>query len=263
MLARKKLDPVFIEWNERWGAPFGYSIKFHPLARVVRKIRGKNYRIRERGPFSLQKNNDTRRFEYPWAYLTASLRSGMRVLEVGGGLSGFQFVLSKQGCAVLNVDPGVKKRGWIVNQETIDKLNTIFQTSVSIQNCGIQDAVLEPDSFDRAFSISVIEHLPQNVFIEGMHNVFKALTHGGLFILTIDLFLDVAPFTDRKENMYGYNVSILDLIGDSGFELVEGDKRELFGFPEFDQNNVLTNLADYFLGGFYPTLVQAFVLRKP
>ena len=48
---------------------------------------------RRKGPFGGQGNNSTREFEYPWCFHTAKLETGMHVLEVGGGLAGFQFVL--------------------------------------------------------------------------------------------------------------------------------------------------------------------------
>ena len=47
------------------------------------------------GPFAFQENNDTRRFEYPWAYFATSLRPGF-ALEIGGGLSGFQSCCRRQ-----------------------------------------------------------------------------------------------------------------------------------------------------------------------
>jgi hypothetical protein len=35
----------------------------------------------------------------------------MRVIEIGGGLSGFQFALSKMGCDVVNIDLGMEAAG--------------------------------------------------------------------------------------------------------------------------------------------------------
>ena len=70
-----------------------------------------------RGPFTIQDNNTTRRAEYPWAYFATPLEPGLQVLELGGSLAGFQFVLDRAGCRVTNVDPGNEShgRGWPVD----------------------------------------------------------------------------------------------------------------------------------------------------
>ena len=65
------------------------------------------------GPFAWQSNNSIRKFEYPWAYHTIRRQgSHLRVLEVGGGLSGLQFVLAAEGDEVINLDPDSLER-WL------------------------------------------------------------------------------------------------------------------------------------------------------
>ncbi len=189
-------------------------------------------------------------------------REGMTVLEVGGGLSGLQFVLSREGCRVVNVDPGMPEHGWTANRESVERLNRVFRTSVEIQNRGIEDARLETGFYDRALCLSVLEHLPQGVANKAMEKMLVALKPGGLCILTVDLFLDVAPFSDREENEYGRNILIPDLIGKLDFELVVGDTRELHGFPDFQPKAILADLATYYVAHRYPALTQALVLRK-
>jgi hypothetical protein len=46
------------------------------------------------------------------------------------------------------------------------------------------------------------------------------------------------------------------------FELIEGDRTELFGYPEFDADRILSNL-DALMVGMYPAIPQLVVLRKP
>jgi hypothetical protein len=41
-----------------------------------------------------------------------------------------------------------------------------------------------------------------------------------------------------------------------------GDRKELFGFPEFNADQILANLDKYLLGS-YPALTQLLVLKKP
>src|SRR6476620_839450 len=102
------------------------------------------------GPFSFQDNNNTRIFEYPWSFYAANIRRGHRVVEIGGSLSGFQFVLDKYGCQVVNIDPGMEARGhgWPCDQVSIARLNKLFGTSVKLESCTIGQANLEPNTVD-------------------------------------------------------------------------------------------------------------------
>ena len=83
------------------------------------------------------------------------------VLEIGGGLSGFQFVLDQHGCQVVNVDPGMAGEGWPCDQNSMAKLNQRFGSHVELRNTTVDKANLPDGSVDRVFSISVIKHLPK------------------------------------------------------------------------------------------------------
>lgn len=263
MLARKDLDKAYIEWNHKWDAPSGRSNGKARVGSIAKYFSwSASSVLRNKGIFGFQTNNDTRRFEYPWAYYHGQLEKGMNVLEVGGGLSGFQFVLSKEGHTVHNVDPGACGFGSDVTDVMHEKLNRAFGTHCILHRCGIEDAPLDPCSFDRAFCISVIEHLPEATMRTAMKNVWCCLKPGGLFVLTIDLFLDLHPFSGRAENKWGRNISVRDLVEMGEFDLAVGEKSELYGFPEFDSERVRSNLSEYLIGTGYPTLVQAVVLRR-
>src|SRR5690349_5810000 len=122
MIARRQLPVEFAAWNREQGAPFGRST-FLPR-RLVEALPERG-RAHLQGPFSFQSNNTTRAFEYPWALAAAGVKSGQRVLEIGGGLSGFQFALDRLGSHVVNVDPGLEAagRGWPCNPHHMAKLN--------------------------------------------------------------------------------------------------------------------------------------------
>jgi len=64
----------------------------------------------------------------------------MSVLELGGGLAGFQFVLDQAGCRVVNIDPGMKSEGWPCDQQSMQTLNRRFKTSVELRNTTIENA---------------------------------------------------------------------------------------------------------------------------
>ena len=256
MLASSHLSEIYSSWNIQHGAPYGYSIP-----RWKRLLSSPQTLERLRGPFGLQPNNSIRAFEYPWAFHAAQLQPGLTVLEVGGGLAGFQFVLDQAGCAVVNVDPGMKSEGWPCDQESMRKLNQRYHAKVELRNTTIEQAGLQAGQFDRAFCISVIEHLSDQSAASVMQHVHQALKPGGLFILTADLFLNLAPFSSRLTNEYGMNQNLKKLIDESRWQIEIGERQCLFGFPEFNADFILANLEKFLIGS-YPALAQCLVLKK-
>jgi len=266
MFARRDFPKSFEDWNRLHHSPFGRSI---PLNKQLKLCLPRPWYWKLRGPFSIQPNNDTRRFEYPWAYAQADLKKGTKVVEIGGGLSGFQFVLARNGCDVTNIDPGMeaKGKGWPCDHESMDKLNRMFGTNVHLCNDTIASVDLEPDSIDYFYSISVIEHLPWSDVQEVMQGAWKYLKPGGEFILTVDLFPDVVPFKMRETNKYGGNINIREMVECCPFELIEGERSELYGYEEFDVSSIAKQLAsedhDYLVGERYPSMIQCLKLKKP
>jgi SAM-dependent methyltransferase len=259
MLARRALPEVYRRWNRLHGAPFGHPAPVPGADRLLPE----RVLQRLRGPFGIQPNNTVRAFEYPWAYFATPLRAGLDVLEIGGGLSGFQFVLAREGCRVVNVDPGLGAvgLGWPCDEASMQRLNRRFGTSVELRNTVIERAELPDDAFDAAYSISVLEHLPPEELVGAVKEAYRVLRPGGHLVLTVDLFLNIAPFTGTQRNKFGTNVDVRWLLGQAPFELVVGTPSELHGFESFSTEWVLANLADLFLGE-YPALCQCLVLRK-
>lgn len=260
MIAPPKNPDSFQEWNRTHGAPHGHRVRFGRLRSRLPAA----WLLRATGPFFIQKNNTTRTFEYPWAFAAAQLQPGMKVLEIGGSLAGFQFTLARHGCRVVNVDPGMEAAGigWPCDQNSIARLNKTFGTDIELRNTTIERAELRAGEFDRAFSISVIEHLPPADAANVMAHAFRCLKPGGLFIITLDLFLNLHPFTTRRSNEYGVNQSAAELISSQPWRLVVGKRDELLGFPEFDADKILSRLENYLVGS-YPALAQCLVLQKP
>jgi len=217
------------------------------------------------GPFGFQPGNcETRRFEYPWAYHATSLRPGLRVVEIGGSLSGLQFVLSKAGVTVINVDPAESAvMGWPLDLATFSQLNQAFHTNVELRDCFLEDANLDSDSVDRIFCISTLEHVPAAGIARILSEARRILRPGGMFVLTVDLFLDLTPFSDVETSPAGHNVNIRRLVEQSELALVQGDRSELLGYPEFEPRRILSRLTSYSYGARNPALAQAFVLQKP
>jgi len=215
------------------------------------------------GPFGFQLNNETRLFEYPWVYSSISPAPGMSALEIGGGLSGLQFVLAREGVHVTNVDPGQGSSGvgWPVDERAIAGLNRVMGTSVRLVPDTLQGAALPSNHFDVVYSVSTIEHIASADHRTLVEEIVRVLRPGGRCVFTVDLFLNLAPFTDRAENEFGVNVDIAALCERSGLSLAVGDRSQLLGFPEFSPRAVLASLERTLFSA-YPALAQCFVLSS-
>ena len=266
MIGRRVMPDEYATFNARWGVPFG-----RPEASTASLVERLNRPKAEYGPFAFQLASGTRVFEYPWTFLTADVAPGHRVLDVGGCVGGLQFVFALSGCQVVNVDPLHEGAdGWpsgsarfAITPEVHDRINQAFGTDVQLIPKRLQDAALEESSFDRVVCVSVIEHLGDADARDAVAHIGRLLRPGGLFLTTIDLFLDLKPFGVLSQNGYGTNIDVAALIQASGLELVGGDRRELFGFPEFDRDRIVAQLDDILVAPRYPVVSQALVLRKP
>lgn len=234
-----KLPKKYLKWNLKWQAPYN-------------------------GLFYFQNNNTTRYFEYPWAFYAIKIKKGMKALDFGGGHCGFQFVLDKCGLEVHNVDPGLESNGvgWPINEKTINKLNKKFKTNVIMHNCFIEKANLPSNYFDFAYCISVIEHLTQKEMSTAMKQIYRILKPGGQLVITLDLFPNIYPFTKNRKNRWGSNMPVKDIVDSSKLKLIYGDKKELYGFEEFNKDYILENLEKYYIGSNYPVLIQTLILKK-
>jgi SAM-dependent methyltransferase len=262
MLAPVQLPEEFAVWNRTHGAPAGYE---RPRRSLFRRFYSDESWLRLSGPFAIQPgNNSTRRFEYPWAFHAADLSQPRTIVELGGSLAGLQFVLARAGHHVINVDPGLEASGlgWDVTPENIARLNDWFSTDVRLINTTLDQAGLADESVDVMFSISVLEHLTHQELTEVMRHARRVLRREGRFVITLDLFLNLAPFTARDRNEYGTNQSVCQMVEESGLEITTGKRAELFGFPEFDATTIQAQCERYMIGS-YPVLTQCMVLRKP
>jgi len=262
MLAPFQLPENFAAWNRQYGSPAGYD---RPRRTLLRRFYSDDAWLRLSGPFAIQPgNNSTRRFEYPWTFHAADLSQPRTIVELGGSLAGPQFVLARLGHHVINVDPGLEAGGlgWPVDQASITRLNEWFGTDVRLINTTLDRAGLADNSVDVMFSISVLEHLTAKELTLVMRHAGRCLRPGGRFIITLDLFLNLAPFTSRLNNEYGTNQDVSRMVAESGLRLVAGDRAQLNGFAEFDPQQILSHLEQYLIGS-YPVLTQCIVLEKP
>jgi 2-polyprenyl-3-methyl-5-hydroxy-6-metoxy-1,4-benzoquinol methylase len=268
MLARRHLPSHHADWNERWGAPFGRGGHLALLADGIGPEQA-----RAIGPFGAQPNSTTRRVEYPWAFHAVPVRPGMRAVEIGGGLTGFQFTLAASGAEVVNVDPlvdyGVQSGDTTVGyrmhdpEETHARMNTWFETDVRLRRCRVSDAGIGTSTVDVVYCLSTLEHLSDEDISACVGEASRILRPGGHLVLTVDLFLDVRPFAPAATNMWGRNVSVRDIAEMSPMQMTAGTPQELCGFREFRPENVLARVEEFDRNEHYPQLAQLVVLRQP
>jgi len=184
------------------------------------------------------------------------------VLEVGGGLSGLQFVLAAEGDRVLNVEPGQDALGWNYHADVHQHLCRSFNAPVELFTKKIDALTAPPHSFDVILSVSALEHFSDADLAMLANAIKRLLKPDGVVVMTIDLFLDLRPFSEREDNGWGRNIDVKQLLDMSGLMLGDGNPAELFGFPEFKSAQIMSNLATYLVGEQYPVLSQCVVARN-
>jgi 2-polyprenyl-3-methyl-5-hydroxy-6-metoxy-1,4-benzoquinol methylase len=264
MLARRVLPPEFATWNEKWGAPSGRR-GIPGLPRLARRARMDYQFANAFGPFAYQGNSSTRIYEFPWVYHMLRPRPGLRALEIGGALSGLQFVLARAGCEVHNVDPFFDYGGGEYQsgpERRHGQLNRAFKTDVKLHKTTLPAAKID-GPFDIIFSVSTLEHIPRDALVETLAAARRLLNPGGRIVLTVDLFLNLEPFCRRKTNQWGTNVPprwIADMLD---MDLAEGTPSELFGYDEFSVESILEHMEDYAISTGYPQMAQLMAFGTP
>jgi SAM-dependent methyltransferase len=258
MLAPFRLPDSYAQFNRRHHAPDGTVLR-HRLRRLGRS----RLRLLLAGPYAWQSNNTTRAFEYPWAHeQIQKLGRNLVIADVGASLAGLQFTLAKEGHEVHAVDPGLNATGlgWGVDPTFHQRLAETYRAPVQLHPTIFQEAGFAENSLDVVLSVSTIEHFGPDDLQSFADTARRALKPGGHLVLTIDLFLDLIPFTDRERNRWGTNMSVAALIEALDATIVVGDPDVLYGFPEFDARRIQTDLSQYLIGA-YPTLTQCVVAR--
>lgn len=261
MLARRNLPDNYAKWNRTWGAPFG---RLRPLPAVpIMNLERHSLMRRLRGPFAYQGNSSTRAYEYPWTYYQLENLGPSRIIEIGGALSGLQFALDKNGHEVHNVDPFFDYGRGDYNVDPAKEhalLNKSFGTNVILHKSTLPEAELT-GMFSAVYCVSTLEHLPPESIEATLKTVKQLVAPGGLVILTVDLFLNLEPFCDRTTNVWGSNASVAWIEELLGYELVAGDRAELYGYKEFSTNHILSELESYAINVGYPQLAQLVTFR--
>lgn len=238
MIALSALPSAYVIWNAANGAPAS-------------------------GPFALQTfGHNTRTWEYAWAFHQLGAVAGTRILDIGGGASGFPLVLSREGAEVTVVDPDT------ASSRPPAALHTWAQrwgASIDWRREPMAALNTEGRPFTHATCLSVIEHIEHPAARRDlMRGAYDCLVPGGRLVITLDLTLSARPFSPAPTWGDLRNVSVAELLAHAPFQLVSGEPRELLGMPGFDVTAIRAGATEgrYLVSGGH-ILSQCLVLQKP
>jgi SAM-dependent methyltransferase len=181
----------------------------------------------------------SRAWEYPWAILAADLGNRpMRVLDVGGGGSAFGPYLARLGHDCSVADPSLNEGAGCVydrgrtpweNLRSLSK-KVLFRAAGINSVWGLPEGgspgpvhyvphsatdLRFPDGhFDRVFCLSVIEHVPQDLWNGCMGEFQRVLKPGGRLVITQDMTPEEA---DRRLYRRLLEACPLELLGDPDY----------------------------------------------
>lgn len=152
----------------------------------------------------------SRAWEYPWAVHAAEFDRPARILDVGGGGSPFAPWLALQGHEAHVVDPSLDQGRsfvWDPARSAFRNLRTLAKQG-AFRLAGVRtlwglpgggerrvsyyarsaDRLGFPDGhFDRVFCLSVIEHVPHDLWPASMRELARVVRPGGRLVMTMDM----------------------------------------------------------------------------
>ena len=152
-------------------------------------------------------------------------------------------------------------RAWLFpSQECVETPS--FHKSVIPMGTFLEDAEFSAGSIDYVTCVSTLEHVPFDGTVKLLNAAANLLKVGGQLVATVDLFIDLKPFTRRTSNVWGTNLDLGKLFAtEERFKLVTGDPTQLYGCAGFDAKKIQERCSEFYLGE-YPCMAQCFVLEK-
>lgn len=177
-------------------------------------------------------------WENAWVFIHSEVKPEHKVLDIGGASTAFNFYLASVGCSVRIIDNDWNNCGIVYNANHVARQ---MNWDLKAYNKDAEKRLpFDDNSFDRVFSICVIEHLTS----EGRRQLFKeigrVLKPGGIVGLTTDYNNSRDVMLFDKGLRFGYRDKLnADVINPSGLSLL-GNK-DLIDFKD----------EDFFLGAFF------------
>jgi 2-polyprenyl-3-methyl-5-hydroxy-6-metoxy-1,4-benzoquinol methylase len=136
-----------------------------------------------------------RKLEYSFVLDNLPQKPGLKILDVGAGVSIFPHILSKQGYRVDALDPD---KGWLLAKtEVASKYNLFFNTNVNHINNDVHPLNTK-EKYDVVISVSVLEHLPiRSTLKRTLKKIVSLIKPGGSLIMTIDYSPRIKSFSNN------------------------------------------------------------------
>lgn len=141
-----------------------------------------------------------RKLEYSFIFHNCKpfLKSNMKTLDAGCGLTPTARWFASQGCDAYGVD---------FDKETIrylqNKQSHLYDPNVHLSTQNLIALKFEDNTFDLITCISVLEHLPRLSSIKAISEMLRVLRSGGMLILTVDFTDKERKYRSFKENAKG------------------------------------------------------------
>ena len=131
----------------------------------------------------------SREWEYPWAVLASGGRRNDSIIDLGCGGSPLPIFLAHEGCQVVLQDKEGVCKGKPSLRNYGNSLAYIDHGLSKIEDLkDFKDGVIgEDEEYDKAFCISVLEHVDLDIIPAFLDEVWRVLKKGGIFVITLDV----------------------------------------------------------------------------
>ncbi|MBM5804860.1 MAG: class I SAM-dependent methyltransferase [Candidatus Verstraetearchaeota archaeon] len=136
-----------------------------------------------------------RLWEYTRIFEICNIQQGMRVLDGGGASSPIVFYCGKKRVDITTLD----LQGSLIEDNKKVAKEMGWETITTIKRDMTETGFLD-NYFDAVFSVSVFEHLPNEIKIKGIKEFARILRPGGIIGLTFDFGRSV-----KGRSTYDYN----------------------------------------------------------
>lgn len=169
-------------------------------------------------------------WENVWVLYHSGVKPKESVLDLGGASTIFSFYLAHIGCAVRVIDNDWGNCGILYNANYVArKMNWDLK---AIDRDLIKPLPFEDNSFDRVFSVCVLEHLPSSLRQFVMREINRVLKPQGTVGLSVDYDHRREMLTSDRGLRFAYRQKIEDdIIKPSGLTLM-GNQTFVDAYPD-------------------------------